>query len=98
MVPNPALLFRFIIKYVLCNKCKYPELNIAIDKKSIAGVCNSCGSTCKMDATHKAGKQLMKDIVAFYVANPSFVLKRGSNTDGEAAATGGAKKKKKKKA
>lgn len=51
----------------------------------------------KMDGTHKAGKQIMKDIVAFYAANPSFVLKRGSNTEGEAAATGGAKKKKKKK-
>jgi hypothetical protein len=34
--------------------------------------CNACGCERKLDCTHKAGKQLLKDIPTFYSANPEF--------------------------
>jgi len=35
-----------------------------VDKKGkqLSGTCNACGNKQKLDNTHKAGKQLLKDI------------------------------------
>ena len=63
---------KFIIKYVLCSKCKYPEIAHEVQKKDLVAVCNACGSSKKLDSQHKAGKQLMKEIPTFYSANPEF--------------------------
>lgn len=48
------LLDKFIKKYVLCPKCKLPEIHrkILITKKEIKSTCRSCGETCKLDNTH----------------------------------------------
>ena len=35
-------------------------------------MCNACGTQKKLDTTHKAGKQMMKDIPNFYSANHEF--------------------------
>lgn len=40
-------------------------------------VCNACGYQKKLDNTHKAGKQMIKDIPTFYSANPEFKGKTG---------------------
>jgi len=55
---------KFITKFVLCGKCKYPELTISVDKKGkkLNAMCNACGTKAQLDHTHKAGKQLIKDI------------------------------------
>lgn len=37
------LLDKFIVKYVLCGKCKYPECVYEIQKKDLIAICNSCG-------------------------------------------------------
>jgi len=50
------LLDKFIHKYVLCGKCKYPEVALEIGKKDLLAICNACGFQKKLDATHKAGK------------------------------------------
>jgi len=64
---------KFINKYVLCKKCKLPEVTHEVNKKNLVGVCRSCGNTdSKMDTMHKAGKQLLKDIPTFYQNNPEF--------------------------
>lgn len=41
-------------------------------KKDLLAICNACGFQKKLDSTHKAGKQLMKDVPNFYQANPEF--------------------------
>lgn len=56
---------RFIAKYVLCAKCKYPELSHTITKKDLVGTCNACGTSKKLDVIHKAGKQLIRDLPEF---------------------------------
>jgi hypothetical protein len=58
--------------YVLCKKCKYPELSMEIIKKKVMSTCNACGSKKELDTTHKAGKQLIKEIPNFYKLNPEF--------------------------
>lgn len=50
------LLDKFIHKYVLCTKCKYPELRMEVQKKDLWSTCNACGTKNKLDLTHKAGK------------------------------------------
>jgi len=47
---------KFIKKYVLCGKCKYPELRMSLVGKELKSACNSCGSAGTHDAGHKAGK------------------------------------------
>jgi len=66
------ILDKFIVKYVLCAKCKYPECAFEIRKTELYAVCNACGTNKKLDTAHKAGKQMMKDIPNFYSANPEF--------------------------
>lgn len=43
-----------------------------IIKKDVMSTCNACGSKRKLDTTHKAGKQLIKEIPNFYKLNPEF--------------------------
>ena len=57
------LLDKFILKYVVCATCLYPELTMSADgKKGLKSVCNSCGNTEKHDAGHRAGKVILKAI------------------------------------
>lgn len=71
---------KFIAKYVLCKKCKLPEVTHEVLKKNLIGVCRSCGNTdSKLDTMHKAGKQLLKDIPNFYKSNPE-MMGRGPST------------------
>ena len=50
------LLDKFIKKYVLCPKCKLPEIHGKIkvkkDKNEIKCTCRSCGTISKLDSTH----------------------------------------------
>lgn len=50
------LLDKFIIKYVLCGKCNYPECAFEVQKKDLLSTCNACGYSKKLDTLHKAGK------------------------------------------
>lgn len=63
---------RFIHKYVLCSKCKLPEITHTVDKKNLNGTCRSCGFQKSLDVMHKAGKTLKNDISSYYAANPEF--------------------------
>lgn len=51
-----SYLDKFIKKYVLCSKCKYPELRMSLVGKELRSHCNSCGASTTHDANHKAGK------------------------------------------
>jgi len=53
---------KFIIKYVCCQNCKYPELKMKVEGKDLLSVCNSCGKTNKHDGMHKAGKVFINDL------------------------------------
>ena len=53
----------FILKYVCCDNCKYPELAYQIKgKKNLVGVCNSCGKEKQLDTQDKAGKTMFNEI------------------------------------
>lgn len=72
-------MFRFIIKYVCCGKCKYPECAFETQKKDLIAICNACGHSKKLDTLHKAGKQLFKEVPTFYANNPEFKGKTNKN-------------------
>lgn len=55
---------KFIMKYVCCPNCKYPELKMKVEGKDLISVCNSCGNTNKHDSMHKAGKVFMNTLKA----------------------------------
>jgi len=74
------LLDKFIARYVLCSKCKYPELAYTIEKKNLSAKCNACGGLRSLDTSHKAGKQMFKEIPTFYAANPEFKGKTGKSS------------------
>lgn len=51
------LVDKFIIKYVLCAKCKYPEVAFEIEgkkkgKEKLKGRCNACGFEKELDNLH----------------------------------------------
>jgi translation initiation factor 5 len=57
-------LTKYIERYVICKKCRYPELVMSVEgKKELASKCNSCGSYHKHDSTHKAGKEIIKHLL-----------------------------------
>ena len=53
---------KFIEKYVLCQKCKYPEMILLVRKGIISGRCNACGAKSDLDNAHK--------LAAFIIKNP----------------------------
>lgn len=56
-------LTKYIERYVLCKNCKYPEAVLYVEgKKDLKSKCNACGSTNSHDATHKAGKAIIKHL------------------------------------
>ena len=57
-------LTKYIERYVLCKNCKYPEAVLYVEKngkkEELKSKCNACGSTNSHDASHKAGKEIIK--------------------------------------
>ena len=47
------LLDKFLDKYVLCYKCKLPELDMAVTKGLIHAKCAACGWSGNLDNAHK---------------------------------------------
>jgi hypothetical protein len=56
-------LIRFIEKYLLCQKCEYPETTLYVSKqKKLMSKCRACGNLNQLDDTHRAGTHLMKNV------------------------------------
>lgn len=53
---------KFIEKFVLCGRCKYPEIIIQVKKNRLWSDCAACGANLIVDNTHK--------LAAFIVKNP----------------------------
>ncbi|EGR30622.1 hypothetical protein IMG5_127620 [Ichthyophthirius multifiliis] len=52
---------KFIEKYVLCPKCKYPEFVLRVKQNTVCGKCDSCGERAKCDNTHKFASYIIKN-------------------------------------
>jgi len=57
------LLDKFIEKYVLCSKCKYPEMVLKVKKSLgiIYGSCAACGCKSELDNKHKVANYILKN-------------------------------------
>jgi translation initiation factor 2 beta subunit (eIF-2beta)/eIF-5 len=53
---------QFIIKYVLCHKCKLPETTFKVESKLLKSICRSCGKTNKLDNSHKVVTYMVKNL------------------------------------
>jgi hypothetical protein len=52
----------FIDKYVLCPKCKMPETDLDIKKKTvIVSTCNACGNVTELDSNHRVAVYITKN-------------------------------------
>jgi len=58
---------KFIVKYVLCPKCKDPELILRIKRGKVCAKCQACGKKPNMDNNHK--------LATFIIKNPPVSLK-----------------------
>ena len=45
--------WKLIDKYLICPKCKLPEIRIFLKRDEIRGKCWACGNICKLDEKHK---------------------------------------------
>lgn len=55
------LLYKFIEKFVLCNKCKNPETRISVERKEIYQRCIACGHEATIPKVHNLTKFILKD-------------------------------------
>jgi translation initiation factor 5 len=54
---------KFIEKYLLCKRCKYPETTLYITKqRQLMGRCRACSTVNTLDGMHKAGAYLIKEM------------------------------------
>merc|ERR1712217_345881 len=83
-----TMLDKFIEKYVLCQKCHLPEIDMKIKKGDILAACAACGWSGELDGNHK--------LAAFIFKNPPDETGRGVVNSAEGA--GDAKSKKDKRA
>lgn len=56
-----GLLDKFIEKYVLCQSCNLPEIDILVRKDSIVGSCKACGCKTGLDMGHKVATFILKN-------------------------------------
>jgi translation initiation factor 5 len=52
---------KFIEKYVLCKKCKYPEMSIKVVKNNVQGECAACGFKGELDNKHRLANFIIKN-------------------------------------
>jgi translation initiation factor 5 len=53
---------QFIKKFILCPKCKLPEMSLFAEKKLLKGCCRACGKVAKLDNTHKITNHIINNI------------------------------------
>jgi len=52
----------FIIKFILCPKCKLPEISLFAEKKTLKGGCRACGKVSTLDNSHKISNFIVRNI------------------------------------
>ena len=58
-----AHLDKFIEKYLLCKKCKYPETTMYVGEgRQLMSRCRACSNKNSLDSIHKAGAFLIKEL------------------------------------
>merc|ERR1711988_2081016 len=57
-----TMLDKFIDKYVLCDNCRLPEIDMNVKKGVICAKCKACGWAGELDNNHK--------LAAFIIKNP----------------------------
>merc|ERR1712139_376562 len=56
-----TLLDKFLDKYVLCENCRLPEIDMAVKKGIIRGSCKACGWGGELDNGHKLATFIQKN-------------------------------------
>merc|ERR1712232_1018422 len=57
-----TLLDKFIDKYVLCENCRLPEIDMSVNKKSmIVAKCKACGWGGELDNAHRLATFIQKN-------------------------------------
>jgi translation initiation factor 5 len=51
----------FIDEFILCGKCRLPEMALLVENEVAFGLCNSCGHETQIIQTHKLSKYLIKN-------------------------------------
>merc|ERR1712066_546128 len=54
------LLDKFIMKYVCCENCRLPEIDIWVKKGAVGGKCLACGWNGELDNMHKLASFISK--------------------------------------
>jgi len=52
---------KFIEKYILCQKCKLPEMLIKIKNNKVIGNCECCGVKSELDNTHRLATFILRN-------------------------------------
>merc|ERR1712217_988622 len=81
---------KFIQKYVLCAKCRLPEIDLAVKKEVVVAKCRACGWRGQMDNEHKFAKYIVKhppDVKGLDAATPADALPNAGKMDRQARKT-----------
>lgn len=87
-----TMLDKFIDKYVLCEDCRLPEIDLIVKKGNIMGKCKACGWLGELDSDHR-----LASFIKQHPPDPSsngFSIVTGTD---QAAATGKKERRQKKK-
>lgn len=77
------LLDKFIEKYILCQKCKYPETTMFVESKLLASRCRACGHINKLDNHHRVAGFLITHVPKDNKQNEVEAGKKDGGLDGE---------------
>jgi translation initiation factor 5 len=55
------LLDKFIDKYVLCQNCNLPEIDMVVKKGNILATCKACGWSGELDSQHRVANYIVKN-------------------------------------
>lgn len=79
------LINRFIDRFVLCPKCRYPETSLEIDakKKTIKRNCVCCGHVSDVDTTHKLCTFIFNNPMAERIVKGTAAAGAADDSDGD---------------
>jgi|WetSurMetagenome_2_1015567.scaffolds.fasta_scaffold232083_1 translation initiation factor 5 len=69
-------LYEFIENFVLCKKCKQPELSYSLEKKKLCTNCKSCGITGKIESNQYTEKVIKEFELILSKTNSNKKLKK----------------------
>jgi translation initiation factor 5 len=71
-------IFNYINNFVICSKCKIPELSYSLNNQKIESKCSACGSYSELKNNNKINQKICDLILKYLQKNKNWIISKGN--------------------